>query len=77
MIKFVTLCIKYIVECFYQYDLSTFQILGQKSVKFFGGFVENLKFQKGHSDINWPLAETASLSEKDGKSYIRDHLTMT
>ena len=31
------------------------QILGQKSVKFFGGFLENLKFQKGHSEINWPL----------------------
>ena len=28
------------------YDLTTFQILGQKSVKFFGGFLENLKFQK-------------------------------
>ena len=28
------------------YDLITFQILGQKSVKFFGGFLENLKFQK-------------------------------
>ena len=27
------------------YDLITFQILGQKSVKFFGGFLENLKFQ--------------------------------
>ena len=34
------------------YDLTTFQILGQKSVKFFGEFLENLKFQKGHSDIN-------------------------
>ena len=34
------------------YDLTNFLILGQKSVKFFGGFLENLKFQKGHSDIN-------------------------
>ena len=23
-------------------------------LKFFEGFLENLKFQKGHSDINWP-----------------------
>ena len=28
------------------YDLTTFQILGQKSVKFLGGFLENLKFPK-------------------------------
>ena len=28
------------------YDLITFQILGQKSVNFFWGFLENLKFQK-------------------------------
>ena len=28
------------------YDLITFQILGQKSVKFWGGFLENPKFQK-------------------------------
>ena len=28
------------------YDLTTFQILGQKSVKIFGGFLENLKFPK-------------------------------
>ena len=28
------------------YDLTTFHILGQKSVKFLGGFSENLKFQK-------------------------------
>ena len=34
------------------YDLTTFYILGQKSVKFFGGYLENLKFQKGHSEIN-------------------------
>ena len=34
------------------YDLTTFWILGQKSVKLFGGFLENLKFQRGHSDIN-------------------------
>ena len=28
------------------YDLTSFQILGQKSVKFFGGYLENLKFPK-------------------------------
>ena len=28
------------------YDLTTFLILGQKFVKFFGGFLENLKNQK-------------------------------
>ena len=28
------------------YDLTPFTVLGQKSVKFFGGFLENLKFPK-------------------------------
>ena len=28
------------------YDLTTFQILGQKSVKYFGGFLKNLEFPK-------------------------------
>jgi hypothetical protein len=28
---------------------------GQKFVKFFVGFLENLKTSKGHSEIIWPL----------------------
>ena len=35
------------------YDLTTFKILGQKFVKFFVGFLENLKKSKSHSEINW------------------------
>ena len=34
----------YMVALFY--DLTTFQILGQKFVKFFVGFLENLRNQK-------------------------------
>ena len=34
----------YMVALFY--DLTTFQILGQKFVKFFVGFLENLRYKK-------------------------------
>ena len=34
------------------YDLTTFQIPGQKFVKFFVGVLENLKKSKRHSEIN-------------------------
>ena len=32
-----------------------FLFFGQKSVKFSGGFLENLKNSKRHSEIIWPL----------------------
>ena len=44
------------------YDLTTFKILGQKSVKFWREFLENLKFQKGHSEINQPLKSSLDLT---------------
>ena len=36
-------------------DLTTFYILGEIFVKFFVGFLENLRLSKRHSEINWPL----------------------
>ena len=42
MIIWTIECIKDIIG----YDLNTFQILGQKFDKFFGGFLENLRNQK-------------------------------
>ena len=36
--------------------LITFYILGQKFVKFFVVFLENLRLSKRQSEINWPLA---------------------
>ena len=43
------------------YDLTTFYILRQKFVKFFVGFLENLRLWKIHSEINWPLEKSWSL----------------
>ena len=34
------------MHCLYFDDYNTFHVLGQKFVKFFGGFLENLKNQK-------------------------------
>ena len=34
------------MHCLYFDDFNTFHVLGQKFVKFFGGFLENLKNQK-------------------------------
>ena len=45
------------------YDLTTFYILGQKFVKFVIGFLENSKKSKRHSEINWPLKNTAKTRE--------------
>ena len=40
-------------KCLYFVDFTTFQILGQKFVKFFRYFfLENLRRQKGHSEIS-------------------------
>ena len=38
------------------YDLTTFQILGQKLSNFFVGILVQTMTPKGHSEINWPLA---------------------
>ena len=39
-------------RCLYFVDMITFYILGQKFVKFFVVFLENLKKSKRHSEIN-------------------------
>ena len=42
------------------YDLTPFQILGQKFVKFFIGILVQTMTPKGHFEINWPLVEFPS-----------------
>ena len=37
------------------YDLTTFQILGQKFAKFFVGILVQTIIPKGHFEISWPL----------------------
>ena len=37
------------------YDLTIFQILGQKVVKFFVGILVQTMTPKGHFEINWSL----------------------
>ena len=44
------------MEYLYQYDLTTFQILGRKFVKFFVGILVQKMAPEGHFEINWPLA---------------------
>ena len=39
------------------YDLTTFQILGQKFVKFFVGILVQTMTPKGHFEINRPLKD--------------------
>ena len=46
------------------YDLTTFQILGQKFVKFFVGILVQTMRPKGHFEINWPLVKVSSLQPK-------------
>ena len=41
------------MSLFYWFD--HFLYSGQKSVKFIGVFLENLRLSKRHSEINWPL----------------------
>jgi hypothetical protein len=48
-------------RCFYFVVLITFDILGQKFVKFSVGFLENFRLSKRHSEINWPLVEVPTL----------------
>ena len=43
--------------CLYFVDLTTFNILGQKFVKFVVVFLENLRLLKRHSEINRPLGK--------------------
>ena len=54
--NYVQIILNIIRRCLYFVDLTTFYILGQKFVKFFIGFLENLRLSKRHSEINWPLA---------------------
>ena len=53
--NYVQIILNIIRRCLYFVDLTTFYILGQKFVKFFVGFLENLRLSKRHSEINWPL----------------------
>ena len=46
MIIWVIYCIKDIIECLYLMIWPLFRFLGQKFVKFFGGFLENLRHLK-------------------------------
>ena len=47
---------KYIQYIFTQTNItSLYNLPGQKSIKFFGGILENRWFHKIHSDIIWPL----------------------
>ena len=40
--------ILYVIKrCLYFVDMTTFYILGQKFVKFFIGYLENLRYEKG------------------------------
>ena len=41
------------------YDLTTFQILGQKLSNFFVGILVETTTPKGHFEINWPLKARA------------------
>ena len=47
------ICIKVIIMCLYLYDLTTFYILRQKFLKFFVGFLENLRYQKDILKLRW------------------------
>ena len=53
--NYVQIILNIIRRCLYFVDLTTFYILGQKFVKFFVGFLENLRLSKRRSEINWPL----------------------
>ena len=44
------------------YDLTTFQILGQKLSNFFVGILVETTTPKGHFEINWPLTNTEKVS---------------
>ena len=55
MLKSVLLS-NYIQYIFTQTNIpSLYNLPGQKSIKFFGGILENRWFHKIHSDIIWPL----------------------
>ena len=57
MIIWATYCS--IVPLFYY--LTSFKILGQKFVKIFFGFLENLEKSKRHSEFNWPLCRSTAM----------------
>ena len=45
------------------YDLTTFQILGKKFVKFFVGILVQIMTPKGHFEINWHLASNFTIEQ--------------
>ena len=53
--NYVQIILNIIRRCLYFVDLITFYILGQKFVKFFVGFLENLRLSIRHFEIYWPL----------------------
>ena len=65
--NYVQIILNIMRRCFYFVVLITFDILGQKLVKFFVGFLENLKTSKRHSEIIWPL-KNLSLQQKEDTS---------
>ena len=48
-------------KCLYFVDFTTFQILGQKFVKFFFGILVQMMTPKGNFEINWTLMSAAVL----------------
>ena len=56
--NYVQIILNIIRRCLCFVDLTTFFVLGQKSVKFFVVFLENLRLSNRHSEINRPLAKT-------------------
>ena len=49
------------------YDLTIFQILGQKLSKIFVGILVQTMTPKGHFEINWPLLHYHPMSQKTNK----------
>ena len=59
-------------RCLYFVDLITFFILGQKFVKFFDAFLENLRLSKRHSEINWPLKDLYQIQGYQANTGVSD-----
>ena len=58
-------CKKAIKRVPLSHDLTPFQILGQKFVKFFVGILVQTMTPKGHFEINWPLGGMRTLEVDD------------
>jgi hypothetical protein len=66
--NYVQIILNNITRCLHFVDLTTFYILGQKCVKFFVVFLENLRLSKQHSEINWPLLRY--LTKQSSENFI-------